>query len=260
MGSIALNYKCISVKQDYGMPCTINTLTAEEFGQFNAEMLELGEISSKASASNALAAVFDLEGFTDFCNQLDPQLVLPEFLSDFVGWLFQAIKERFTERKTDTLVRIWGTLPFFGKFTGDGVLFLWNTDLPGGLSAIGNIAISLKEICDDYLSKFRPTISHSLSKVPGRLRVGIARGQVISIGGGRDFVGPCINMASRLQKIGSLSFAVSRRGFKPDECFAESWKDLLVQKKISIRGVGEEESVLVLKKEFNALEDKTAFK
>ena len=84
--------------------------------------------------------------------------------------------------------------------------------------------------------------------------MGIARGQVLSVGDGNDFVGPCINMAARLQKLGSMSFAISRRGFDPKECFTNIQKQLVL-KKLPIRGVGEDEPVLLRKKEFAALSD-----
>ena len=143
MGTLDLKYKRISVTEEYGHPSALNTLTPKEFKQFNTSILGLGEIQKQASVTNALAAVFDLEGFTDFCSQIDPQLVVPEFLADFLSWLFESVSAKFTEKETDVVVRIWGSLPFFGKFTGDGVLFLWNTDLSGGGTGIGHIARKL---------------------------------------------------------------------------------------------------------------------
>lgn len=254
MGTLNLEYKREDVTAEYGQKSSLNTLTQREFKQFNASILGLGKIQKQASVTNALAAVFDLEGFTDFCSQIDPQLVVPEFLSDFLVWLFKSISTKFTEKESKESVRIWGSLPFFAKFTGDGVLFLWNTDLSGGPTGIGHIARNLSEICDDYLSDLQPRIAESFSKTPQRLRVGIARGQILSVGNGSDFVGPCINIAARLQKIASLSFAVSRRGFDPKECFKSIQKQLVV-KKLPIRGVGDDEPVIIRKKEFNALSD-----
>lgn len=254
MGTLILKYKRVSVTEEYGEPSSLNTLTPKQFNQFNTVLLGLGEIKKQASVTNALAAVFDLEGFTDFCSQIDPQLVVPEFLSDFLVWLFKSISAKFTEKETGEIVRIWGSLPFFGKFTGDGVLFLWDTDLSGGRTGIGHIARKLKEVCDEYSSDLQPQLAENLAKTPKRLRVGIARGQVLSVGDGNDFVGPCINMAVRLQKLGSLSFAVSRRGFDPKICFT-TFEKHLVLKKLQIRGVGEDEPVLLLKEEFAALSD-----
>lgn len=255
MGTLKIKYKSMDVTEEYGRPSSLNTLTPKQFMKFNEALLGLGDIKKEAYVSNALAAVFDLEGFTDFCSQIDPQLVIPEFLSDFLSWLFESIGERFIEKRTDEIVRIWASLPFFGKFTGDGVLFLWNTDLSKGIIGIGNIAVALKDVCDEYVSDFLPRIAESFSKIPKRLRIEIARGHVLSVGDGDDFVGPCINMAARLQKLSSLSFAISRRGFDPMICFDEDFSKQLVLKKLIIRGVGEDESVLLLEKEFAALTD-----
>lgn len=260
MGTLKLKYSRVVVTEEYGQPSSLNTLKPNEFKQFNVALLGLGEVNKQASLTNALAAVFDLEGFTDFCSQIDPQLVVPEFLSDFLVWLFESIRTKFTEKETEDVVRLWGSLPFFGKFTGDGALFLWDTDLSGGLTGIGNIAWNLKKICEDYAENLQPRLAESCAKIPKRLRVGIARGQVLSVGDGNDFVGPCINMASRLQKLYSLSFAVSRRGFDPNKCFKHI-KSQLVQKKLQIPGVGEDEPVLLLSKEFATLseEEKAQF-
>ena len=90
---------------------------------------------------------------------------------------------------------------------------------------------------------------------PPLLRCGIARGEVISIGKGRDFVGPCINAASRLQKVSQLSFAFPRKGFDPQDCFGETWQKQFIPKVINLRGIGEHELVLICASEFEALDD-----
>jgi len=256
MGILYLNYKRVSVEEKCGYPCTINSLTKKQFDEFNSSILGLGDLSKDGQMSNALAAVFDLEGFTSFCNQIDQHLVVPDYLKSFLEWLFSDLATVFTEDDVDGRVNIWGSLPFMAKFTGDGVLFLWNTDLSGGATGIGNILLELRKVCKSYSTEFFPEISKHHAKVPRRLRVGIARGQIISVGDRSDFVGPCINMASRLQKLGSLSFAASRRGIDPSECFGKiSAKEFLL-KRVDIRGVGEEEVVLVLKDEFASLPKK----
>ncbi len=128
MGNIDLKYtKNKETKGD--IEYTYNTITNEEFEQFNVGLLDLGTITQKSYVKNALVAVIDLEGFTDFCNQIDNHLVIPEFLSEFLTWLFKVMKDKFLKQKTKSNVHLWGSLPFFGKFTGDGALFLWDTDL-----------------------------------------------------------------------------------------------------------------------------------
>jgi len=217
-------------------------------------------MSEDAEVINALAAVFDLEGFTSFCGQPDPQLVIPEFLDNFCNWLFSAIRDVFTKKKTKKEIHLWASLPFFAKFMGDGVMFLWNTDRIR-LPIIGNVVVNLNKICKLYVEQFQAQVDHSYSRIPHRLRVGIARGQVFSVGKGRDYVGPCINIASRLQKIGSLGFAISRRGFDPQRAFHKITKKASVVVKTSLRGVGEDETIIVLKEEFDALgsEEKKLF-
>jgi hypothetical protein len=67
-------------------------------------------------------------------------------------------------------------------------------------------------------------------------------------------------MASRLQKLGSLSFAVSRRGLDPAECMPANQKHFIV-KKTSIRGIGDDELIILPKSDFDALpeQDKKLF-
>lgn len=71
------------------------------------------------------------------------------------------------------------------------------------------------------------------------------------MGNGNDFVGPCINMAARLQKLNSLSFCFSRKGLNPEE--NDDFAKQVVTKKTEIRGIGSDELVCVLKSEFDKL-------
>jgi class 3 adenylate cyclase len=86
-----------------------------------------------------------------------------------------------------------------------------------------------------------------VSKPPSRLRCGVARGQIVAVGNGHDFVGPSLNIASRLQKLSSLSFAVSRRGIDLSKI------KRFVLKRVELQGIGDQELVYVLKSEFNKL-------
>ncbi len=113
--------------------------------------------------------------------------------------------------------------------------------------------MSLFNICKGYRNDFFPMIRRRVTKPPAKLRCGIARGQILSIGEEKDFVGPCINVASRLQKLGQFSFAFSKRGFSLDRNFREKWKNDFVLIKYQIRGVGEEELLFVLKEELDQL-------
>src|SRR2546423_2884474 len=103
------------------------SLSKKQFESFNASKLGLGDISQQGKYVQALAAFLDLEGFTSFSNQVDSHLVIPEFLQRFIDWLFISLAKEFKESETSQRVIIWGSLPFFTKFLGDGILFLWDT-------------------------------------------------------------------------------------------------------------------------------------
>jgi class 3 adenylate cyclase len=253
-----LSFPYIQVSGDeatYGTGVRLNALSEDSFSAFNPSVLGLGDVASKGNYVQTMVAFFDLEGFTDFCSQVDSHLVIPEFLSRYLHWLFQQLAEEFKEGSDGTTVRLWGSLPFYVKFLGDGILFMWDTDLCQGFSGTVNIAQSLLSITDLYRTSFLADIRRAVSKPPCRLRCGIALGQVISIGGGADYVGSCINLASRLQKLSSLSFAISRRGFDLNASpeLEGSLRSFLALKRTAIRSISEQELVYVRKDEFSAL-------
>lgn len=237
------------------------SLSMPEFQRFNASILGLGDIAKQDERIDALAAIFDLEGFTAFCNQTDPQLVVPEYLDELLYWLFRRISKNFCKTASRSRAVLWGKFPFFAKFLGDGILFLWDTTGLGPAS-LGNIIINLYKTSNAYRDEFLPHAKKSFAKLPSKLRCGVARGEVIPIGGGKDFVGSCLNIAARLQKTGQLSFAFSRKGFDPAECFGKVWRSQFITKRITVRGIGEDELVLICKTEFDALakEEKELFR
>ena len=253
---IAFNYsQAVGDVSKYGPGFTFNALSKEDFARFNPSVLGLGDISRNGEYIQALVAFFDLEGFTDFCGQVDSHLVIPEFLSRYMNWLFQTLAEQFYESADETTVKLWGSLPFYVKFMGDGLLFIWNTDLCRGFPGTVNIAQNLLAVTNLYTDHFLTDVRKAVSNPPIRLRCGIARGQVISIGGGADFVGSCINVASRLQKLSNLSFAVSRRGFDLSEApdGEGSFRSFLVLKRTAVRSIGKQELVYIRTDEFAAL-------
>jgi class 3 adenylate cyclase len=234
----------------------VNALSLIEFQSFNSALLGLGNISKESEPVEALAAIFDLEGFTSFCSQIDPQLVIPDYLSRFLEWLFETIGKEFQIEESKSHALLWARLPFFAKFMGDGVLFLWDTKYSDNQADIGNIVVCLKDICDKYKTEFLPSIHLDIDRPPVRLRCGLARGQILSIGDGKDYVGPCINMASRLQKIESLSFAFPRKGFDIQKCFNLERQAEFMTIRAPVRGVGDGENIVVLKSEWAGLNDK----
>jgi hypothetical protein len=224
------------------------------FKNFGPSMLGLEDILANKETFEALAVIVDLKDFTVFCDQRDPHLVVPQFVKSFLEWLFERLRAQLLMEEEGNNVVLWSHLPFFGKFLGDGVLLLWDVTDMGG-EAKRNIVESFDVICNDYETKFLPLLKQYISTPPPKLRCGMAQGQVTSIADGRDFVGLCINIASRLQKLadGAFSFAFTQKGLEPEEGteWYEGWDFRLI--KIPIRGISKDELVYVPNSEFRKL-------
>lgn len=236
-------------------------LPNEEFHKFRASLLDMGDIS-RGQTTEAMVSIFDLAGFTSFCNQPDPHLRVPEFLDKFLGWLFDRIPDRLDDGHRHLDERgLLARLPDFAKFTGDGVLFLW--ELRDDLASLDvyEIIEALRQVCDAYRWDFLKKIAEYLPNSPAGLRCGIAQGQVVSLGGGEDYVGPCLNLASRLAKVRKLSLVIAQKGINLEKNMHRGKPDDFVKKKMKIDGIGEE-YVYLLKKEFDALpkKEKSKFK
>src|SRR5438477_5701693 len=112
---------------DDGRKYVFRTLSKKAFDGFTPTSLGLGDLATEGRYVQSIAAIFDLEGFTAFCNQVDSHLVIPEFLTRYLDWLFARVREELKESEEDDRVALWCDLPFFVKFMGDGLLFLWDT-------------------------------------------------------------------------------------------------------------------------------------
>lgn len=254
------------------------SISNSDLDEFNPSILNIGEIDIISETREVIATIFDLEGFTDFCKQVDPQLSVPSFLNDFLNWLYSEIKEEITYKKnTNSRSILWSELPFFSKFLGDGILLLWNInskEISNQLNdkgskthkqvqtLAGNIVISLDIICNSYTKFVKTNLSKKYVNPPHKLRCGIARGYVLSVGNGLDYVGPCINIASRLQKLHGLGFCFQKRGFDIEIGMEESPRKDYLLKKVKIRGIGDNELVYIRNEEFAELAniDKKYFK
>jgi class 3 adenylate cyclase len=221
---------------------------------FNPSVLGLGDIMQEAASKPAIAALFDLQGFTIFCKQIEPHLSVPIYLSGFLAWIFDAIKKETARKRYKKGITLWHDLPFFTKFMGDGLLVLWDASNMDQ-SQQHNLIISCEIILDSYVSDFLPKMRRKVSDTPPVLRCGIAKGTVFSVGNGEDFVGSCINVAARLQKLAALPIAFAGRGFNPEKYFNESVVNHWQLMQVSIRGIGEKELVYIRKSDFENLPD-----
>lgn len=231
---------------------TVRALKLEKFDGYNPSILGLGDVKQEATSISAISAIFDLQGFTNFCKQIDPQLSVPVFLSEFLDWIFSCVKEVTVNHRDEKGVYLWHGLPLYSKFTGDGLLLVWSSKEMNA-AAWHNLLLSLLAICKKYKSEFLPKMNRKVVEPPSLLRCGVARGTVLSVGNGNDYVGSCINLASRLQKMSGVSFSFSARGFDPEN----HWKRLprWVLKKVAIPGIGDNELIYLLTEEFEALSD-----
>jgi class 3 adenylate cyclase len=231
-------------------------LSKDAFGAFNLAVLGLGDVSAPAKPTDAIAGVFDLESFTNFCKQIEPHLAVPAYLHAFLTWLMSELRDEMRDKQHGNDIILWCPLPFFVKFLGDGLLVLWDcaemTDVTQR-----NVVISCRQICIDYTEDFVPTLKGKLVDPPTNLRCGVARGTVFSVGEGQDYVGSCINLAGRLQKLPGISFSFNRRGFNLDDPMqVKFFSDDITIKQVSIRGIGDHELIGVLKKELQQLSPK----
>ena len=228
-------------------------LSSSACDRFNVALLGLGDLSQEAMSTDAIAAVFDLEGFTNFCTQIEPHLSVPVFLSEFVSWLMDRIKKAMIRDKHPEGVRLYSPLPFFVKFMGDGILVLWDSSEMGNVGR-RNIVVALDKVCKSYTNEFLPEIRNQVAEAPKYLRCGIARGTVFSVGNGNDFVGSCINMAARIQKLPGARFAFNRRGFEvTGEKINKYFKENITIRRVAIRGIGENELIGIRKSEFDEM-------
>jgi class 3 adenylate cyclase len=214
--------------------------------EFSPKLLGLGDLTVKAKELEVICAFLDLSGFTNFCKQVDPYLVIPKFLNDLMNFIFNKIMEETINETHDGAFTFYHPLPFFLKFMGDGLMVLWDTEGMTELS-IANILFSMRNLCANYAKEFHPKCKARYVDTPQRLRVGLARGHAYSIGNGDDYVGACINIAARLQKFGG--FVAAKRGIGLDEAQI----DHALTKVVNIRGIGARELVYIFKTDFESL-------
>lgn len=231
----------------------VAVLPKEKIDKFNSSLLGLGDISAKATSVSCVAAVFDLQGFTNFCKQIDPQLSVPLFLKDFLDWLFLQVKSEQIVDEHKEGSELYAPLPFYSKFLGDGILLLWNTD-ELDQTTINNMVAICGSICWRYAEELYPKLAKKFVEPPAVLECGVARGTVLSVGNGNDYVGSCINMAARLQKLGStLTFAFNCRGMHLDEILPGTFRRKMMTIKTEIRGIGSGELIAIKEHEFENL-------
>ncbi|MCH8970315.1 MAG: hypothetical protein IIA66_14510 [Planctomycetes bacterium] len=225
------------------------------------------KFAGKASLSkNALALIYDLEGFSRFFNQPDVQDYVPVFLNHvseaMAVCLFGSSSSRgdaYWNKLKGRPHKPLGLRVVHEKFLGDGALYII---LPiAGESDFA--ADTLRTLCNRLWllkSNFENVVKKSLElvpvvEVPRKIRFGVSRGSVYELKKpnttAREYIGFCINLASRLQSYcPDLGFIASARLMIPDAKLEKSGYRKTVATKI--RGFADE-IVIVDATEYDAL-------
>jgi len=220
--------------------------------------------TGKASfPKNAVALLYDLEGFTRFFNQPDVQDYVPVFLNYvsaavgvnlFGGQAYWANNAAIDPLEVEVAHE---------KFTGDGALYIL---LPPEGSSDFSVA-TLQHLCNrlwTLKNRFYEVVNRALeevpvAEVPRNIRFGLCRGSVYELKGedsqATEYIGYGINLASRLQKYcPELGFIASARLKLPDREIAKHGFMKVVA--TQLRGFPDE-IVLVDREEYEALSDET---
>ena len=228
-------------------------LSRARFDAFNTSLLGLGDLAQSATVMDAVAAVFELEGFPAFCKQSATDLAVPLFLKEFLTWLIEQLKLEMKRKDHEGGVILWSPLPCFVKFTGDGLLALWDTTGESDV-ARRNVLANVLVICGNYRRDFIFRIRGKVAAPPPVLRCALACGAVYTVGEGEDFVGACLLMAARLHRLHGVTFCFDSRGFNLKDADKSDWiRREVILKRVSSRGIGDDELIGLLRTESRAL-------
>jgi class 3 adenylate cyclase len=178
--------------------------------------------STASRPKHGLALIYDLEGFSAFFNQPDVQDYVPKFLNEVSHAMSVNIFGGEDYWGTITGKSGLGSLdksPIHEKFMGDGAMYLWAEDKSESFTQsfiylLCNRLWNLKTHFADVVRKSTEQIP--VADLPRRIRFGLARGTIYELkrrnSQQREYIGFCINLASRLQKYcPDLGFIASAR-------------------------------------------------
>jgi class 3 adenylate cyclase len=223
------------------------------------------DVNSKRT-HEAIALIYDLEGFSKFVNQPDVQNYVPRFLNHVSRAIGFVIHGGAPYWLPDEDSEMYAPLrpPAHQKFLGDGALYIWTftrADPP-------TIRFS-KELCNrlrDLGRNFKKIEREAYDKVPvaerpRRVRFGLAAGLVHEFRrtdvprAPHEFAGVCINLASRLQSYcpNVTLTASAKLGLREIELDKYDYVRVVAKQ---VKGF-QRESVIIDKAEFEALSERT---
>jgi len=155
---------------------------------------------------NGIAVIFDLQGFSKFANQPDVHEFVPRYLNAVIRAVETCIfgGDAYWLKEPEDYQHIF-VLPVHRKFMGDGMLYIWSLEnvprpkVPGFVTLLCNRLWDLKA----GFKKINQASDVPVSNLPSRIRFGIARGGISELTSdeqaAKEYIGVCINLASRLQ-------------------------------------------------------------
>lgn len=212
-------------------------------------------------ARDALVMVFDLEGFSTFYGQPDVHDYVAKYLNHVFGAVGTTIDggPSYWSPREEMLSPF--LVPAYVKFLGDGALYLWTFNKGEREAAAGatlhfvNRLWNLRKCFGKVLERCADDVP--VADMPRGIRVGFAAGSVHQINykytSRVEYVGHCINLASRLQSYcRDLGFIASARvGFSRDDIEKHGYMKVIATR---IKGFPRE-VVIVDRGEFLALPD-----
>jgi hypothetical protein len=173
-------------------------------------------------AQNGVAMIFDLGGFSKFFNQPDVHTYIPRYLNHVRKCVEIALlggKAFWLTEETQTVAPLYPR-PVHRKFLGDGYLYIWMS-LKGSneftAPFVANLCNNLWNLQKHFFRVNRACSDDvPVFELPNTIRFGLARGTVFELSmektTSREYIGVCINLASRLQKYcPGLNFLASAR-------------------------------------------------
>ena len=169
---------------------------------------------------NGLALIYDLEGFSKFYNQPDVQNYVPKFFNEVSQAVSSIIYggDSYWHPNTKNTTPL-GITPVHEKFLGDGSLYLWmdkkDESIPPHLvTTLCNRIWNLKTYFGQVVKRCYEIVP--VVDIPQRIRFGLASGTIYELkqknSKQKEYIGFCINLASRLQKYcPELGFIASAR-------------------------------------------------
>lgn len=186
------------------------------------------KFSGKASTpKNAIALMYDLGGFSQFFNQADVQDYVPAFLNHVSGAMGVTLfggKANWTTGKPK--LAPLGLRVVHEKFMGDGALYIILPPAGDSDFKTDHLVILCNRLWN-LKNNFNKVVKASLDyvpvvEVPRKIRFGVSRGTVYELKNpktkSREYIGFCINQASRLQSYcPDLGFIASARLMIPNK-------------------------------------------